>query len=133
MIPNLCLFFLYFQWLLSFQQFCHFSLNKSCKTYLGAMLPLGGRNWQLISPHFNNQFLQCAKVPALINWHKRCCYVSSTFLLKFYYIIQATDFMQRTIFLSHFDQMFLPLKLQKLFFEKLLCFWRQNVDEIEGW
>jgi hypothetical protein len=28
-------------------------LNKSCKTYLGTMLPPGGINWQLISPHSN--------------------------------------------------------------------------------
>ncbi len=32
-----------------FKQFCDFSLNKSCKTYLGTMLPPGGRNWKLIS------------------------------------------------------------------------------------
>ena len=37
----------------SFKQFCDFSLNKSCKTYLGPMLPPVGRNWQLISPHWN--------------------------------------------------------------------------------
>jgi hypothetical protein len=28
-----------------------FSQNKSCKPYFGPMLPPGGRNWQLISPH----------------------------------------------------------------------------------
>jgi hypothetical protein len=34
-----------------FNQFCDFSLNKSCKAYLGTMLPPVGKNWQLISPH----------------------------------------------------------------------------------
>ncbi len=48
-ITNLCSFFLQLQWLLSYQQFCVFSLNESCKTYLGPMLPPGSRNWQLIS------------------------------------------------------------------------------------
>ncbi len=50
-IPNLRLFFLQLQWLLSFQQFCDGSLNKSCKTYLGTMLPPGGRFCQVIPPH----------------------------------------------------------------------------------
>ncbi len=50
-IPNLCLFFLQLQWLLSFQQFCDFSINKSCKTYLRTMLPPGGRFCQVIPPH----------------------------------------------------------------------------------
>jgi hypothetical protein len=35
-----------------FKQYRDFSLNKSCKTYLGPTLPPGGRNWQLISPHY---------------------------------------------------------------------------------
>jgi hypothetical protein len=30
---------------------CDVSLNKSCKTYLGPMMPHGGRNWRLISLH----------------------------------------------------------------------------------
>jgi hypothetical protein len=30
--------------LLSFKQFCDCSLNKSCKTYLGTLLPPGGSN-----------------------------------------------------------------------------------------
>ncbi len=47
----MCLFFLQLQWLLSYQRFCDFSPNKSCKTQLGPMLPPGSRNWQLISPH----------------------------------------------------------------------------------
>jgi hypothetical protein len=33
-------------------EFQQFSVYKSCKTYLGTMLPPGGRNWQLIFPHF---------------------------------------------------------------------------------
>jgi hypothetical protein len=45
------LIFLQGQWLPSYSQFCHFSLNKSFKTYLGLTLPPGIRNWQLISPH----------------------------------------------------------------------------------
>ncbi len=40
--PNLC-FFLQLQWSLRFQQFCDFSLNKSCKTYPGTMMTPGGR------------------------------------------------------------------------------------------
>ncbi len=52
MIPNLHLFFLQLQWLLSFQQCCNFSQNKCCKTYLGTMLPPGGRHWQQNSPSF---------------------------------------------------------------------------------
>ncbi len=51
-ITNLWLFFLQLQWLLSYQLFCDFSLNKSCKTYLGPMLPPGGRKWKLINPHW---------------------------------------------------------------------------------
>ncbi len=47
----MCIVFLQLQWLLSYQQFCDFSLNKSCKAYLESKLPPGGRNWQLISPH----------------------------------------------------------------------------------
>ncbi len=51
-IPKLCLFFLQPQRLLNFQQFCDFSQNKICKTYLATALPPGGKNWQLISPHY---------------------------------------------------------------------------------
>ncbi len=47
----MCLFFLQLQWLLSYWQFCDFSQNKSCKTYLGKMLPSDGRIWLLNSPH----------------------------------------------------------------------------------
>ena len=54
-IPNLRSFFLQHKWLLCYQQFCEFSLNKSCKTYLETILPTGGRNQQLIPPSF---FLQ---------------------------------------------------------------------------
>ncbi len=43
MIPNLCLSFLQLRWLLSYQQICDLSLNKSCKTYLGPMLSPGNR------------------------------------------------------------------------------------------
>ncbi len=50
-IPNICLFFLYLLWLVSYWKFCDFSQSKSCKTYLRPMLPQGSRNWQLISPH----------------------------------------------------------------------------------
>jgi hypothetical protein len=35
--------------------FFDFSLNKSCKTHLGPMLPPGGRNGQLISSHYSNK------------------------------------------------------------------------------
>ncbi len=45
----MCLCFLQLQWLLNYYQCCDFSQNKSCKTYLGPMLPPGSRNWQLIS------------------------------------------------------------------------------------
>ncbi len=43
--------------LLSFQQFCNFSLIESCKTYLGTMLPPGGRNWYLIHPIGSPKYL----------------------------------------------------------------------------
>jgi hypothetical protein len=39
----------------SFWQFCDFSLNKSFETYLGTMLPPGGRNGQLILPRKTKQ------------------------------------------------------------------------------
>jgi hypothetical protein len=35
-----------------FLAFFYFSLNKSCKTNLGPVLPIGGRNWQLVYPHW---------------------------------------------------------------------------------
>jgi hypothetical protein len=35
-------------WILSYQHFCDFSLNKSFKTYPGPMLPIGSRNRLLI-------------------------------------------------------------------------------------
>jgi hypothetical protein len=38
--------------LLSLYQFWDFSQYKRRKTYLGTMLPAGGRSWQLISPYF---------------------------------------------------------------------------------
>jgi len=51
MILNLCLFVLKLLWLFSsYLQFCDFPLNKSCKTYLGPMLPPGNRIRQLIYP-----------------------------------------------------------------------------------
>ncbi len=53
-IPNLCLFFLKRQWLLSFKQFCEFLLNKSFKTHLGPFVPPGGRKIQLNYLNFIN-------------------------------------------------------------------------------
>jgi hypothetical protein len=53
----MCLFFVWLQWLLSYQQFCDFSLNLSNKTYPGLMLPPDNRNWQLIDPNFESCFL----------------------------------------------------------------------------
>jgi hypothetical protein len=47
---KMCIIFLLLCWMLSYEQFCDFSLIKSCKTYLGPMLPPGGRNLQLIYP-----------------------------------------------------------------------------------
>ncbi len=43
--------FLHLQLLLNVWQFCDFSENKNCKTYLGSALPPGGRNWHLIYPN----------------------------------------------------------------------------------
>ncbi len=54
-IPNMCFFQL--RWLLSYQLFCDFSLNKSCNTYLEPVLSSGGRNWQLISTHLDGTCL----------------------------------------------------------------------------
>jgi hypothetical protein len=50
----MCLFLLYIERLPSYQPFLSFSINKSFKTYLGQMLPPGGKNWQLISPHYGD-------------------------------------------------------------------------------
>ncbi len=50
---QICAFFVQLQWLFTNQQFFDFSLNKSCQSYLGPMLPPGGRYWQLISPQVN--------------------------------------------------------------------------------
>ncbi len=51
-ISNLFLFFLWPQWLLSYHLFCYLSQNKSNKTYLGPVMPRGGRKWQrLIYPN----------------------------------------------------------------------------------
>ncbi len=54
-IQNMCSVFLWLQWLLSYQQFCDFLLNKRCKIYMRPMLPPGSRNWQLIYPHSNDE------------------------------------------------------------------------------
>ncbi len=67
MIPNLCLFFSLALVVVNFV----ISLNKSCKTYLGPMLPPGGINWQLISPHYNvflsvSHFLPSLMVPTRV-------------------------------------------------------------------
>ncbi len=66
MIPNLHLFFLQLQWLLSFQQCCNFSQNKCCKTYLGTMLPPNGRHWQK-NPH---SFIPIATLILMLLPHK---------------------------------------------------------------
>ncbi len=50
-ILQMCFFSLELQPLLRFQQFCEFFLNKSCKKYLGPMLPPCYRIWQLIQPN----------------------------------------------------------------------------------
>ncbi len=54
-MPNMFLFFLKLQCLPSYWKIWDFSLNRSCKTYRGPMLPPYGRNWQLISPHYKNK------------------------------------------------------------------------------
>ncbi len=66
-VPKLCLFFLQLQWLLSFGQFCDFSLNKSCKTYLGTMMPPGSRNWQLIPLIYSCSIISCFVLIQILN------------------------------------------------------------------
>jgi hypothetical protein len=44
-ISNLHLFFCYLEWLLSYLDFCDFSLNKNGQTYLGPIPPPGGLNY----------------------------------------------------------------------------------------
>ncbi len=63
-IANLSLFFSSFSgcWVITCQQFCDFSVNKSCKTHLKPILPPGGRNWQLISPHQQKIAKFCCRI-----------------------------------------------------------------------
>ncbi len=51
-IPNLRLFFMSLQWLLSYHQFFDYSQNKSFKKYLEPLLPPAGRNLQLLHPYY---------------------------------------------------------------------------------
>ncbi len=47
----MCLFFLLIQWLLSQEQFCEFSLNKSCK-HIWDLAAEAGSKYPLIKPLF---------------------------------------------------------------------------------
>ncbi len=51
----------FLHWCLKCVLFCDFSLNKSCETSLGPMLPPGGRTWQLIYPNWSLKIYGAAK------------------------------------------------------------------------
>jgi hypothetical protein len=50
----MCLFFYLALVVVEFLAIYDFAPNKSCKTYLGPMLPPGDIKWQLISPHYTD-------------------------------------------------------------------------------
>ncbi len=87
------LFFLQLQWLLSYQQYCNFSLNKSSKTYLGPMLPPSGRNWQQVSPHLAFLFKPSFKV----HLHK---FLSETLSIKNSYLYKSPLLAAATIIMD---------------------------------
>ncbi len=42
-----------YYWLQSYQQFCDFSINRSCKTYLGPVRATSKRIWHLVYPYYH--------------------------------------------------------------------------------
>jgi len=50
-IPNVCVFFPLASVVVDLLSIFWFLQNKSCKIYLGPMLPPGDKNWQLIYPN----------------------------------------------------------------------------------
>ncbi len=58
------------QVLLSYGQFCNFSLNKSCKTFLEPVLPPVIKNWQLVYPNWNCCTVLSQKMDVSWKWIK---------------------------------------------------------------
>ena len=74
---NLWLFFSSFSGCWVIQNFCNFSLIKSCKTYLRPILPPGGRNWQLIYANY----LSCSSCYSG-HWTNLLCCKESVYKIK---------------------------------------------------
>ncbi len=125
-IPNLRCFFLLLQWLLNYQHICDFSLNKSCKTYQGPMMPP--------VVNFTDQLAHCTSVPALSKLYKRCRSASPTFLPKFNGLFQATTFAMHAIFWCIFAKCCCHQKYYILYEQELLCFGtKMLVKFTPGW
>ncbi len=69
-IPNLCLFYLKLQWLLSVKQFCDFSINKIFKTCLGTKVA-GGKGISETKSKQQSPCSNCMHRPVM-SWGNVC-------------------------------------------------------------